>query len=75
LGLDGVIAGVERIVELWWSPSISVSLGRHDVVLLKIDEQSVSSGVVAVKGMHEKRTLLINPLDFAFSNSIMPAHG
>ena len=66
---DRFLCGVESIIDFGGTPAIWLSVGRHDVVLLNIDQQEVPAGFQVMKGDGRKTAFADNSFDLAFSNS------
>jgi hypothetical protein len=63
------LSDVVSIIDFGGTPEIWLTLDRHNVVLLNIDEQPVPAGFLSVKGDARKTRYLDHAFDLAFSNS------
>jgi hypothetical protein len=68
-GFDRLLSGVGSIIDFGGTPSIWISIGRSNVVLLNIDEQQTPPDFVAVRGDARKTDFPEHSFDLAFSNS------
>jgi Methyltransferase domain len=68
-GFRQFLSGINSIIDFGGTPSIWLSIGRRDVVLLNIDEQPAPADFVVMKGDARKTPFLDNSFDLAFSNS------
>jgi methyltransferase family protein len=68
-GFHEFLSGVASIVDFGGTPEIWLSVGRHNVVLLNIDEQQVPPGFVSMKGDARSTNFPDKSFDLAFSNS------
>ncbi len=64
-----LLSGIDSIIDFGGTPSIWLSIGRDNVVLLNIAEQQVPSGFVAIRGDARKTGFPDYSFDFSFSNS------
>ncbi len=68
-GFGEFLSGIQRIIDFGGTPSIWMSVGRRDVVLLNLDDQRVPPDFVVVKGDARKTSFPNRSFDLAFSNS------
>src|SRR3954469_18425310 len=68
-GFSDFLSGVDKIIDFGGTPSIWLGVGRHDVVLLNIDEQQTPPGFVVIRGDARRTQFPDGAFDLAFSNS------
>ena len=68
-GFDRFLSGVESIIDFGGTPEIWLSVARHNVTLLNIDEQQVPPGFQSLKGDARRTPFPDKSFDLAFSNS------